>query len=164
MATHSSVLAWRIAWTEESNGLQSMGLQRGRHDWATNTFFHFQGWLWILEKALKQNWERETSYTQVMAFTYTRMFNTMLGAGGCSCELRIAGTFGNLCGTMRGTTVQKCPSCCPGRDPLQSQIFIRKCLTHFSLQIALGWDLKSINSHTIQLSCFLRSQHGTWLP
>ena len=35
MATHSSVLAWRMPWTEESGGLQSMGLQRVRHDWVT---------------------------------------------------------------------------------------------------------------------------------
>ena len=28
MATHSSILAWRIQWTEEPGGLQSMGLQR----------------------------------------------------------------------------------------------------------------------------------------
>ena len=32
MATHSSILAWRISWTEEPGGLQSMGLQRVRHD------------------------------------------------------------------------------------------------------------------------------------
>ena len=32
MATHSSILAWRIAWTEEPGGLQSMGLQKVRHD------------------------------------------------------------------------------------------------------------------------------------
>ena len=31
-ATHSSILAWRIPWTEEPGGLQSMGLQRVRHD------------------------------------------------------------------------------------------------------------------------------------
>ena len=30
MATHSSILAWRIPWTEEPGGLQSMGLQRVR--------------------------------------------------------------------------------------------------------------------------------------
>ena len=35
MATHSSILAWRIPWTEKPGGLQSMGLQRVRHDWAT---------------------------------------------------------------------------------------------------------------------------------
>ena len=38
MATHSSILAWRIPWTEKPGGLQSMQLQRIRYDWATNTF------------------------------------------------------------------------------------------------------------------------------
>ena len=32
MATHSSTLAWKIPWMEEAGGLQSMGLQRVRHD------------------------------------------------------------------------------------------------------------------------------------
>ena len=38
MATHSSILAWEISWTEEPDRLQSTELQRVRHDWATNTF------------------------------------------------------------------------------------------------------------------------------
>ena len=38
--THPSVLAWRIPWTEEPGGLQSMGLPRVGHDWATNTHTH----------------------------------------------------------------------------------------------------------------------------
>ena len=36
MATHYSILAHRIPWTEEPGQLLSMGLQRFRHDWATN--------------------------------------------------------------------------------------------------------------------------------
>ena len=32
MATHSSILAWEILWTEEPSGLQFMGSQRVRHD------------------------------------------------------------------------------------------------------------------------------------
>ena len=32
MATHSSILAWRIPWTEEPGGMQSMGLQRVPHN------------------------------------------------------------------------------------------------------------------------------------
>ena len=36
MTTHSSILAWRIPWSEESGGLQSMGSQRIGHDLATN--------------------------------------------------------------------------------------------------------------------------------
>ena len=39
MATHSSALAWRIPWTEEPGGLQSMGSLRVRHDWATSLHF-----------------------------------------------------------------------------------------------------------------------------
>ena len=38
MATHSSILAWRIPWTEESGGPQSMGSQTVWHDWVTNIF------------------------------------------------------------------------------------------------------------------------------
>ena len=36
MATHSSILTWRIPWTEEPGGLWSMGSQRVGHDWATD--------------------------------------------------------------------------------------------------------------------------------
>ena len=38
MAIHSSILAWRTLWTEAPAGLQSMRLQRVRHNWAANTF------------------------------------------------------------------------------------------------------------------------------
>ena len=37
MATHSSILAWRILWTKEPGGLQSMGSRRVGHSWVTNT-------------------------------------------------------------------------------------------------------------------------------
>ena len=43
MATHSSILAWRIPWSVEPGGLQSMGLRRLQNDWAANTFAHFHG-------------------------------------------------------------------------------------------------------------------------
>ena len=43
MAPHSSTLAWKILWTEEPDGLQSMGSRRVRHDWATllSLFMHW---------------------------------------------------------------------------------------------------------------------------
>ena len=45
MATHSSTLAWKIPWMEEPGGLQSMGSQRVRHDWATSlSLFPFMHW------------------------------------------------------------------------------------------------------------------------
>ena len=45
MATHSRILAWRIPWTEEPGGLQSMGWQRVRHELSDLACMH-----WTLEK------------------------------------------------------------------------------------------------------------------
>ena len=60
MAPHSRILAWRIPWTEQPGRLQSMGSQRIRHEWATNTSlsFHFHGsgtLLVELEKWIRKN-------------------------------------------------------------------------------------------------------------
>ena len=45
MATHSSTLAWKVPWTEEPGGLQSMGSRRVGHDWATSfSLFTFMHW------------------------------------------------------------------------------------------------------------------------
>ena len=45
MAPHSSTLAWKIPWTEEPGGLQSMGPLRVGHDWATSlSLFTFMHW------------------------------------------------------------------------------------------------------------------------
>ena len=47
MAPHCSTLAWKIPWTEEPGGLQSMGLLRVRHYWATSLWlFTFMHWRW----------------------------------------------------------------------------------------------------------------------
>ena len=39
MATHSSIFAWKILWTEEPGGLQSMRSQKVGHDWVTTMYF-----------------------------------------------------------------------------------------------------------------------------
>ena len=45
MAPHSSTLAWKIPWTEEPGGLQSMGSRRVGHDWETSlSLFTFMHW------------------------------------------------------------------------------------------------------------------------
>ena len=51
MTTHSSILIWKIPWTEEPGGLQSMGSQRVGHDWVTE---HTHGAILELEKILEQ--------------------------------------------------------------------------------------------------------------
>ena len=47
MATHSNILAWKIQWTEESGGLQSMGLQRVGHSWILCIEIKYVGWQYI---------------------------------------------------------------------------------------------------------------------
>ena len=45
MAPHSSTLGWKIPWTEEPGGLQSIGLRRVGHNWATSlSLFTFMYW------------------------------------------------------------------------------------------------------------------------
>ena len=56
MATHSSMHAWRIPWTEEPGGLQPMGSQRVRHNWATDT-----------------DWGTHSSVTGVNGFDYSAL-------------------------------------------------------------------------------------------
>ena len=51
IASHSSILACRILWTENPDGLQSMGLQRVRHDWAINTHSLF------ITSATREAWQ-----------------------------------------------------------------------------------------------------------
>ena len=58
MTTHSSILGWRVPWTEEPDGLQSMGSQRVWHNWAHAKAYSWReeggerkcwGWLFCLE-------------------------------------------------------------------------------------------------------------------
>ena len=41
MATHSSILAWKIPWAEEPGGLQSMGSRKVRYDWASERLMFY---------------------------------------------------------------------------------------------------------------------------
>ena len=56
MAIYSSILAWRIPWTEELGGLQSIGLQRVRHEWSDLACMHArtharsQSWWWRISE------------------------------------------------------------------------------------------------------------------
>ena len=52
MATHCSILAWKIAWTEEPGGLQSMGLQRVGHDWVTHTL-RYKSAMFVIKAKMK---------------------------------------------------------------------------------------------------------------
>ena len=58
MATHSSILAWKIPWTEEPGRLQSMGSQSVGHDWVTSLHLCHKStviWLFIL-RVMELHW------------------------------------------------------------------------------------------------------------
>ena len=64
MATYSCILAWRIPWTEEPGGLQSMGSQRVRYDLVTNQqqslYTTNQIFINIMMKCAILNWKQMT--------------------------------------------------------------------------------------------------------
>ena len=61
MATHSSILAWDIPWTEEPGGLQSIGSQRVGHNWSDLAWSHFGESIWISLPYLRNTWRAEWS-------------------------------------------------------------------------------------------------------
>ena len=83
LATHSSILAWEVPWTEEPVGLQSMGSQRVGHDWATNTLTHSRG-----KEKLSGDWGKKTSIltdtgpTQLSASSWAGRGSKMAQEGG----------------------------------------------------------------------------------
>ena len=70
MATHSSILTWRIPGTEEPGGLQSMGLWRVRDDWVPNTFFSLSGGLgrkWREEEERQRQEKKERDNEKILS-------------------------------------------------------------------------------------------------
>ena len=75
MATHSSILAWEILWTDEPGGLQSMGLQTVGHKTGAAVYI-------IIYKVvnLLKNWNQFHSYLNYWYIYYTQLFNSSLNA------------------------------------------------------------------------------------
>ena len=69
MATNSGIFAWRVPWTKEPGELQSMGLQRVRHNWATNTltFSNFCIWTY-LNLQLNDHKSKSVFYDNLLPF------------------------------------------------------------------------------------------------
>ena len=68
MATHSSILAWKIPQRKEPDRLQSMGSQRVRHDWVTSLHFHHL-WVTVHLRDLNLANERATRNTFLLCWT-----------------------------------------------------------------------------------------------
>ena len=99
MATHSSVLAWRILWTEEPGGLLSMGSHRVRHDRSNLACMH------ALER-------------EMATYSSTRLENPRDGGAWWAAVYAVAQSqtrLKRLSSSSRGST-QSCPALCNPMD------------------------------------------------
>ena len=79
-SSHSSILAWRIPWAEELGGLRSMGSQRVRHGWATDTFA-------VTTQLTSTSWFQNSRRMPVVWFWETAFPQTLLDTVEMSCSL-----------------------------------------------------------------------------
>ena len=96
MATHSSILAWKIPWTEKPGGLPSTGSQRVGHDWVTNTWLLkklFVSW-WIFSYRMFRSSEEEPVY--ILKRSSKRKLLTRKGAPLTSCPALQSGSNAGL--------------------------------------------------------------------
>ena len=86
MATHSSILAQRIPWTEESGGPQSMGSQTVWHDWVTNIFTLFFAYLYVTLVLTGYNpqMQRSVSCSNKWFWSLEKKKNLIPNEWGCS--------------------------------------------------------------------------------
>ena len=134
MATHSSILAWRIPWTEEPGRLQSMRSQRVGHNWAANTF------------TFMMKYDGGGLVAKLCPIIWNIVITKQLGLYGgfpgsshakeSSCNARLAGDTGSIPGLVRS------PGEGNGNPPLKPQI-MGKCLT---LGIVTKLHLKTNNA------------------
>ena len=86
MATHSRILAWRIPWTEEPGGLQSIGSQRGRHDWVS-THTHVRNIKDDLTFRVGLIWEYRVVFQNMIKFYYANNWPTIIVEGNIGIQL-----------------------------------------------------------------------------
>ena len=89
MATHSSILAWRIPWTEEPGSLQSMGSQRAGHKWLTLLLFISFGVTTLMFKfASRYGWGGQGCMLYIHEFTRLTGSECFKAIGNAECFRR----------------------------------------------------------------------------
>ena len=89
MAMHSSILAWKIPWTEEPDRLQSMGSQSVRHDWVTSLILCWKTFLpwWASEFGLQLGpWEFRILDACIQLLTWQFHLPNFMGISSSTCQ------------------------------------------------------------------------------
>ena len=145
MATHYSILAWRIPWTEDPGELQSMGLQRVRQDWMTKSGDGQLTMLWWFQV----NSEGTQPYIYVYSFSPKLLshpgflFLTLHHNQQCFCKMRL----------MLPGSVLTSVKCAPEAKVLGHQGFSHLEIKFFGFTHA-----------TSSLRCKLTRLAGSFLP
>ena len=82
IATHSSIIVWRIPWTEKPHGLQSTGSQRVEHDWVTNTSTFFTPPNPYRFRTVSQSYWESVSQAVVLSKTLSELNSQFLSCVG----------------------------------------------------------------------------------
>ena len=127
MTTHSSILAWRIPWTEEPGGLQSLGSKRIRHDWPPQA----KNWLIGKDSDARRDWGREEKGT-----TEDEMAGWHHWLNGCESEWTpgVGDGQGGL-------------ACCDSWGRKESDTTEWLNWTGLKATNILFWELRSLSSH-----------------
>ena len=150
VATHSSILAWIISWTEEPGGLQLVRSQRVGHDWASNTHSSFSYFLLLfLPYSIKISWVHAAG-----RFSYIIAFNSFKNLWGgflflyCKCKQVAQGHVGNRRKSQNLT--------CDYR--------ITKTMCFFCLFVLVFVsDIASKESHAFSSFCYTSLWHSQYL-
>ena len=82
MATQSSILAWKVLWTNEPGGLPSRGSQRVRHDRVINTYFIQEAFCFVCLLSLAPDWKALWMLSPPLpaASVHSQVYNSFLGS------------------------------------------------------------------------------------
>ena len=115
MATHSSILAWRVPWTEEPGWLPTVGSQRVEHNWVTNTLTFILIWTWIYILASLSNSVPLSHFSIFPLFAH--IFLHLLCEKADSHHLSLICLIVQFqCTCMYAKSLQSCPILCDSLD------------------------------------------------
>ena len=135
MATHSSILVWKIPWREEPGRLQSMGSQRVRHDGVTSLHYYQNYYCWSDMQKLESNFNTQL---WLLALDSENLNLNLISAIIICVNLNVF---------LTAKSLQSCPTLCNPRDgsPPGSAIpgiLQARTLEWFAISFSNAWKWK----------------------
>ena len=156
MATLSSILAWRIPWTEEPGGLQSVGSQRFRRDWWLSTYAHWSCVSHNLFSLRPRPFVSSVNTDFVQCNTGSRLSRASYRAPSSPCTMRMLSKQKGFCVVGSGNSS-------PGVRPVlswnRSMVTPRLCLLSGGAQIG-DHAVASSSQHVLIILATIQERRG----